>query len=105
MVAAAVDGAEIQTLRDMSDILRDKLGSSVVVLATIIEDKPQLIVAVTDDLVKRGLHAGELVKAIARIVGGGGGGRPTLAQAGGRDPSKLPAALAQAPDLVRQYLK
>ncbi len=105
VVAASVPDAEIQTLRDMSDILREKLGSCVVVLATIIEDKPQLIVAVTDDLVKRGLHAGELVKAIARLVGGGGGGRPTLAQAGGRDPSKLPAALAQAPELVRQQLK
>ncbi len=105
VVAAEVPEAEIQTLRDMSDILRDRLGSCVVVLATVIDDKPQLIVAVTDDLVKRGLHAGELVKAIARIVGGGGGGRPTLAQAGGREPSKLPAALAQAPELVRQQLK
>lgn len=105
VVAAQVPEAEIQTLRDMSDHLRNKLGSSVVVLATIIEDKPQLIVAVTEDLVKRGLHAGDLVKAIARVVGGGGGGRPTLAQAGGRDPSKLPAALAQVPELVRQQVK
>jgi alanyl-tRNA synthetase len=74
-------------------------------LATVIDGKPQLIVAVTDDLVKRGVHAGELVKAIARVVGGGGGGKPTLAQAGGRDPGKLPAALDQVPDLVRQQLK
>ncbi len=105
VVAAQVPDAELPTLREMSDHLRNKLGSSVVVLATVIEGKPQLIVAVTDDLVKRGLHAGELVKSVARLVGGGGGGRPTLAQAGGRDASRLPAALAQVPDLVRQQLK
>ena len=69
----------------MSDHLRAKLGSAVVVLATAIDDKPQMIVAVTDDLVRRGVHAGEIVKVIARTVGGGGGGRPALAQAGGRD--------------------
>jgi alanyl-tRNA synthetase len=89
----------------MSDQLRAKLGSSVVVLATAIDDKPQIIAAVTDDLIKRGVHAGELVKAVARTVGGGGGGKPNLAQAGGRDLSKLPAALSQVPDLVRQQLK
>lgn len=105
VVAAQVAAADIQTLRDMSDHLRDKLGSAVVVLATAIADKPQLIVAVTDDLVKRGVHAGELVKAVARTVGGGGGGKPSLAQAGGRDLSKVPAALAQVPELVRKQLK
>jgi alanyl-tRNA synthetase len=105
VVAAQVPDAETQTLRDMSDHLRAKLGSSVVVLATAIDDKPQIIAAVTDDLIKRGVHAGELVKAVARTVGGGGGGKPNLAQAGGRDLSKLPAALSQVPDLVRQQLK
>jgi alanyl-tRNA synthetase len=104
VVAAQVEGADVQTLRDMSDWLRNKLGSSVVILATAVEDKPQIIAAVTDDLVKRGLHAGELVKHVARVVGGGGGGKPSLAQAGGRDLSKLPEALAQAPDLVAQVL-
>ena len=105
VVAAEVSGADIQTLREMSDRLREKLGSAVVVLATAVDDKPQLIVAVTDDLVKRGVHAGELVKAVARTVGGGGGGKPSLAQAGGRDLAKLPAALAQVPELVRKQLK
>jgi alanyl-tRNA synthetase len=75
------------------------------VLATAVDDKPQIIAAVTDDLVKRGVHAGELVKAVARSVGGGGGGKPHLAQAGGRDLSRLADALAQVPDLVRQQLK
>jgi alanyl-tRNA synthetase len=104
VVSAQVEGADVQTLRDMSDWLRNKLGSSVVILATAVDDKPQIIAAVTDDLVKRGLHAGELVKNVARVVGGGGGGKPSLAQAGGRDLSKLPEALAQAPDLVAQAL-
>jgi alanyl-tRNA synthetase len=76
-----------------------------VVLAAAIDDKPQMIVAVTEDLVRRGVHAGEIVKVIARTVGGGGGGRPALAQAGGRDLSKLPAALAQVAELVRKQLK
>ena len=105
VVAAEVTGADLQTLREMSDHLRAKLGSAVVVLAAAIDDKPQMIVAVTDDLVRRGVHAGEIVKVIARTVGGGGGGRPALAQAGGRDLSKLPAALAQVAEIVRKQLK
>ncbi len=105
VVAAEIPDAEIQTLRDMSDKFRDELGSAVVVLATAVDDKPQFIAAVTDDLLSRGAHAGELVKAVARVVGGGGGGRPGLAQAGGRDLSKLREALDQVPDLVRQQLK
>jgi alanyl-tRNA synthetase len=105
VVAAEVTGADIQTLREMSDHLRAKLGSAVVVLAVAIDDKPQMIVAVTEDLVQRGVHAGEIVKVIARTVGGGGGGRPALAQAGGRDLSKLPAALAQVAEIVRKQLK
>jgi len=89
----------------MSDWLRNKLGSAVVVLATAVDGKPQMIVAVTDDLVKRGVHAGEMVKAVARFVGGGGGGKPTLAQAGGRDLTRLPEALAQVPELVARVLE
>ncbi len=104
VVAAEVEGADVQTLRDMSDWLRNKLGSAVVVLATVVDDKPQFIAAVTDDLLKLGAHAGELVKAVARVVGGGGGGKPSLAQAGGRDLSKLPEALAIVPELVRKQL-
>ncbi len=105
VVTAEVAGADMQTLREMSDKLRGQLGSAVVVLATAIDDKPQFIAAVTDDLLPRGAHAGELVKAVARVVGGGGGGRASLAQAGGRDLSKLREALAQVPDVVRQQLK
>lgn len=105
LVVAQIEDVDVQTLREMSDHLRAKLGSAVVVLATAVDEKPQFIAAVTEDLLTRGLHAGDLVKAVARVVGGGGGGRPALAQAGGRDLSKLPAALAQVPDVVRQQLK
>ena len=104
IVAAEVKGADLQTLRDMSDRLREQLGPSAVVLATAIDGKPQIIAAVTDDLVARGAHAGQLVKAVARIVGGGGGGKPSLAQAGGRDLGKLPEALAQVFDLIADQL-
>jgi alanyl-tRNA synthetase len=105
VIAAEVPATEMQTLREMSDKLREQLGSGVVVLATAIDEKPQILVAVTDDLLARGAHAGELVKNVARIVGGGGGGRPSMAQAGGRDLSKLREALAQVRDLVAEQLK
>jgi alanyl-tRNA synthetase len=87
-------------LREMSDWFRDRLGSGVVVLATVLEGKPSLIATVTEDLTKRGLHAGKLVKEVAQVVGGGGGGRPTMAQAGGKDASRLKEALAKVDTLV-----
>jgi alanyl-tRNA synthetase len=104
VVFAQVANADAQTLRDMSDRLREILGSTVVVLATVVDGKPQMIAAITDDLVRRGLHAGELVKGVAKIVGGGGGGKAALAQAGGRDSGRLAEALAAVPDLVRGQL-
>ncbi len=105
VLAASVRGAEIDTLREMADRFRDRNQSGIVALGTVVKDRPQLIVAVTEDLVARGLHAGKLIGQVAKMVGGGGGGRPTMAQAGGKDASKLEEALAQVPDLVRQALK
>jgi alanyl-tRNA synthetase len=102
LIAARVEAPNIEKLREMGDWLRDKLGSGVVVLGTVLNDKPQLLAMVTADLVKQGYHAGQLVKALAQLVGGGGGGRPDVAQAGGRDTSKLDAALAQAKTLLSQ---
>jgi alanyl-tRNA synthetase len=87
-------------LREMSDWFRDRLGSAVVVLGAVINDKPLIIATVTPDLVKRGLHAGKLVKEVAAVVGGGGGGKPAMAQAGGKDAAKLPQALAKVDELV-----
>jgi alanyl-tRNA synthetase len=104
VVAAEVPDADADTLREMSDRLREQLGTAVVVLATVVNGKPQMIAAVTDDLVARGLHAGELIKEVARTVGGGGGGKAGLAQAGGRHVDRLPEALASVPALVRSRL-
>jgi alanyl-tRNA synthetase len=78
----------------MGDWLRDKIGSGVIVLGAVMNDKPQLMAIVTRDLLDKGYHAGNIVKALAPVVGGGGGGRPDMAQAGGRDASKLDEALS-----------
>jgi len=77
----------------------------VVVLGSAFEGRPGLIACVTDDLVKRGLNAGEIVRTIAQTIGGSGGGRPTLAQAGGKDASKLQEAIDQVVGLVKAKLK
>jgi alanyl-tRNA synthetase len=104
VVSAEIQDVDAQGLREMSDRLREQLGSAVVVLATIADGKPQLIAAATEDLVARGIHAGDLIRQVARTVGGGGGGKAALAQAGGRDAARLPDALASVPDLVRAQL-
>jgi alanyl-tRNA synthetase len=104
-LAARVEAPDAARLREMGDWLRDKLGSAVVVLGAVIGDKPQLLSVVTADLVKQGYHAGNLVKALAQVVGGGGGGRPDMAQAGGRDVAKLDEALAQVERLVGEQGK
>jgi alanyl-tRNA synthetase len=105
VLSAQVKAASVSMLREMSDWFRDRLGSGVIVLGAILSSKPSLVAAVTPDLVERGLHAGTLVKAVAQEVGGSGGGKPTLAQAGGRDVSRLPEALGRVPGLVEQALK
>jgi alanyl-tRNA synthetase len=104
VVALKVDAQDVGMLREMSDWFRDRLGSAVVVLGTEINGKPSLIATVTEDLTGKGLHAGKLIKEIAQVVGGGGGGKPTMAQAGGKDASKLNEALAMVDKLVAQVL-
>jgi len=104
VLAEQVSADSVERMRDMADQLRESLGSSVIVLGAIISDKPSLVAAVTRDLVERELHAGKLVGQIARVIGGGGGGSPTMAQAGGRDSDKLDSALAQTPGLVDNML-
>jgi alanyl-tRNA synthetase len=105
VLAAQVQADSVDRLRQMIDELREQLGSAVIVLATVVDDKPNIVAAVTEDLVERGLHAGRLAGQLAKIVGGGGGGRPNMAQAGGRDPSKLDEALSQVPAQVERQLK
>jgi len=104
VLAVRVDADDVDTMRQMTDWLRDKLGSSVVVVGSVINEKPMLVAAATDDLIGRGMHAGNLVRDTAQIIGGGGGGRPNMAQAGGRDVSKLDDALAHVPNWVEQHL-
>ena len=100
-VRTSVSNAD--SLREMGDYLRDKLGSGVVVLGSVINDRPMLVAMVTNDLIDaKGLNAAEIARGAARAVGGGGGGRAEVAQAGGRDASKLDAALALVPGLVRE---
>jgi alanyl-tRNA synthetase len=100
VLAAQVEAPGMETLREMTDWLRDKLGSAVIVLGAIMGGKPGFVAAVTPDLVARGLDADALVREVAAVVGGGGGGRPTLAQAGGRDPQRIGEALSLVPNLV-----
>jgi len=105
VLAATLPGADVDTLRLMADRFRQRYPSGVAVLASVADGRPTLIAAVTEDLVKRGLHAGELVKFVAQPLGGGGGGRPTLAQAGGRDSSKLAEALASVPGWIEERIQ
>jgi len=99
VLAQQVDQVDAKVLRELADKLRDRMQSGVVVLGGSDGEKVLLLVAVTKDLVKR-VHAGNLIKEIAPIVGGGGGGRPDFAQAGGKDPSKIPQALARVYELI-----
>jgi alanyl-tRNA synthetase len=101
IVISQVDGVDGKQLRDIADRLKEKLGSGVVVLASAGEANVNLVASVSKDLTKK-YHAGNLVKELAAMVGGGGGGRPDFAQAGGKDPAKIDAALKRAEELVRQ---
>jgi alanyl-tRNA synthetase len=105
VLAATLPGADADTLRLMADRFRQRYPSGVAVLASLADGRPTLIAAVTEDLVRRGLHAGELVKHVAGPLGGGGGGRSTLAQAGGRDSSRLAEALASIPAWIEERLQ
>ncbi|MCU0475036.1 MAG: alanine--tRNA ligase [Anaerolineae bacterium] len=101
-VVAQLDGVPMDVLREMADWFKGKVTGGVLVLGGVLDERPQLLAAVTGDLTQRGIKAGDLIKQIAPIVGGGGGGRPEMAQAGGKDPSKLPEALERARELLRQ---
>ncbi|UCG25090.1 MAG: alanine--tRNA ligase [Chloroflexota bacterium] len=105
LMAAQVGTGDMDGLREMADWFRDRVQSGVAVLCAVTGDRVILVAVVTDDLIGRGVRAGDLVGQVARMVGGGGGGRPGLAQAGGREPEKLPEALATVPGLLQQALQ
>ncbi|MFW6174751.1 MAG: alanine--tRNA ligase, partial [Chloroflexota bacterium] len=95
------NGANQKALREVGDRLRDQLGSGIVVLGSVVEDRPTIIVMVTKDLVAQGYNAGDIVNEIASRMDGRGGGRPDMAQAGGRDASKMDDAVAAVPEIIR----
>jgi len=103
VLAARLDGVDPKSLRDTLDQLKNKLGSAVILLAAVNDDKVNLIAGVTKDLTDR-CRAGDLVKLAAEQVGGKGGGRPDMAQAGGSDPSGVPRALDMAHSWARERL-
>ncbi|MBT97600.1 MAG: alanine--tRNA ligase [Dehalococcoidia bacterium] len=104
VVAGQTSASSADGMREMGDFLKDKLGSVVVALAAVVEGSPILITMVTPDLVERGLHAGNIARDTAKVMGGGGGGRPEMAQAGGKQPEKVNEAIQGVPALVRQGL-
>ncbi|WP_054958107.1 alanine--tRNA ligase [Paenibacillus dakarensis] len=102
LLAAEVQAGNMDALRTVADELKGKLPEAVIVLGAVNDDKVNFVVAVPQGLVKKGLHAGKLVKEVAAVCGGGGGGRPDMAQAGGKDASKIKEALKRAEELVSQ---
>ena len=101
---ARVEARDMDSFRSLSDTLKDKLGSGILVIGTGMGDKVSLIVAVSKDLAGKRAHAGNLIKEIAKVCGGGGGGRPDMAQAGARDIAKLDEALAKAKEIIAEQL-
>ena len=104
VLPVSLKDVDMNSLRNLGDQLKEKLGSGVVVLASEMDGKVNLIAMVTDDVMKQGAHAGNLIKEIASLVGGGGGGRPNMAQAGGKNPAGIKDALEKAIKVVEQQI-
>jgi alanyl-tRNA synthetase len=102
VLAVGVQASSFDVLRHMGDVLRERMGSAVIVLGAVWDGSPNFLAMVTSDLVSRGLNAGEIAKAVARETGGGGGGRPQLGQGGGKDRDRLEQALKLVSELVRE---
>jgi len=104
-VTAKFDQMDMEALRNTGDMLKNKIGSGVVILASASENKVNFVVMATKDAVQLGIHAGNIIKEAARVAGGGGGGRPDMAQAGGRDVSKIDEALRKAVEVAAGQVK
>ncbi|MBP5609001.1 MAG: alanine--tRNA ligase, partial [Lachnospiraceae bacterium] len=103
-VIKSVEGVDMNALRELGDKIKDGQGCGIVVLGSVVDGKVNLIAMASDDAVKKGAHAGNLIKAIASCVGGGGGGKPNMAQAGGKNPAGMADALAAADEAVLKQL-
>ena len=105
-LAVKVDGVDMNGLRELGDDLKMKLGDEgLLLLASVADGKVNLVSMATDAATKRGAHAGNLIKAVAGFVGGGGGGRPNMAQAGGKNPAGVDECLKAAADTAREQIK
>ena len=104
LLATAVEGVDMNGLRDLGDQLKNQLGEGVIVIASNAGDKVNLIAMATDGAMAKGAHAGNLIKGIAGLVGGGGGGRPNMAQAGGKNPAGIPDAIAKAKEVLAEQI-
>ena len=105
VLASKVADVDMNGLRNLGDQLKDKIGEGVVVIASVMDGKVSLMATATDEAQKKGAHAGNLIKAIAGLVGGGGGGRPNMAQAGGKNPAGIEEALKKAVEVVEKQTK
>ena len=105
LLAVRADGVDMNGLRNLGDQLKEKLGEGVIVIASVTDGKVNLMATATDGAQKMGAHAGNLIKAIAGLVGGGGGGRPNMAQAGGKNPDGVESALSKAAEVVAEQVK
>ena len=104
-LAARMEGVDANGLRELGDSLKEKLGECVIVLASVADGKVQLMATATDGALKKGAHAGNLIKGIAKFVGGGGGGRPNMAMAGGKNPEGVDQALEESAKVLESLLK
>ena len=105
MLATAVEDVDMNGLRDLGDQLKEKLGEGVVVIASSASGKVNLIAMATDEAMAKGAHAGNLIKGIAALVGGGGGGRPNMAQVGGKNPAGIPDAIAKVEEVLGEQIR
>ncbi|EQG66528.1 alanine--tRNA ligase [Clostridioides difficile DA00142] len=105
LITNKFEGMDMDTLRETADNLRDKLGSGVVVLANVVDDKVNFVVTATKDVLDKGIHSGNIVREVAKIAGGKGGGRPNMSQAGASDVSKVDQALSYASEVIKTQVK
>lgn len=105
LLAAKVSGVDMNGLRDLGDQLKAKLNEGVIVLISDMEGRVNMVAMATDEALKKGAHAGNLIKGIAALVGGGGGGRPNMAQAGGKNPAGIDKAIAETEKVLEEQIK
>ena len=105
LLCAKFEGIDMNSLKETADSLRDKVGSGVVVLSNVVDNKVNFVVTATNDVISKGIHSGNIVREVAKIANGKGGGRPNMAQAGATDVSKVDEALSYASEVIKSQVK